>query len=127
MTTTDSSVETAGRGGVAGIFLAFGLFGGFVVVAGLVLALIEGSLAAEHPWPAPAVLVRDLGALKSAGIIELGLALLLLLPIVRNLAIVTVLVRRRQRQAALLALAGMLAMVALYVLLTLRGPAPPGT
>lgn len=118
--TTDQSVETAGRGGVATLLLAFGLVGGLVVVLGFVLAFVEGNLAAEHPWPTPSAIARDLAAGKSGGFIGLGLALLLLLPIVRNSSIAWVLLRRRQRMAALLALLGLLVMIGLYALLALR-------
>lgn len=122
-TAPDESVETAGRGGVATLFFTFGLFGGFVLVLGFVLSLVEGSLATQHPWPSPGAIARDLLARRSEGLIGLGLALLLLLPVVRNLSIAYVLIRRRQRRATLLTLLGLLAMVALYVLLQIRSGA----
>lgn len=115
----DESVETAARGGVATLFLTFGLSSGLVVVLGLVLALVEGRVSAEHPWPRPALL-HDVLALESEGVIGLGLVLLLLLPIVRNVSVVYVLLRRRQRPAALLALVGVAALLLLYAFLSLR-------
>src|SRR5690606_24358879 len=117
----DDSVETAACGGVATLFLAFGLFAGLVVVVGFVLAFAEGTLHAVHAWPRPSALLRDLKALCSDGVLGLGLALLLALPIVRNVAVSVVLLRRRQRRAAALALVTTLVLIALYAFLTLRG------
>lgn len=119
MTAPDHSVESSGRGGVSTVFVSFGLLGGLTVVLGFVLSLAEGATGAEHPWPRLSLL-GDVIALRSEGVIGVGLALLLLLPVVRNVAVVSVLVRRRQWRAALLALVTMAAMLALYAFLSLR-------
>lgn len=103
---------------VARVFFASGLLGGGVVALGLLLALLEGSVRALFAWPSLRELWHHLSSFTAEGVLGLGLALLLLLPIARNVAVVVAMLRRRQVPAAALALLVVLLLVALYTYLS---------
>lgn len=109
--------ESDGFPPVARVFFSFGLLGGGVVALGLLLALFEGSVRALFAWPSLRALWHQLSSFAAEGVLGLGLALLLLLPIVRNVAVIVAMLRRRQVPAAILALVVVLLLVALYTYL----------
>jgi hypothetical protein len=98
---------------VALVFLVAGLLAGLVLGMGLVLALVEGDVRAPFVQPA-------FGELSARGLLSWGLALLLALPLVRNVAVLAAAMQRGRRGAAALALLVLAALLALYAWLALR-------
>lgn len=107
----------SGFSGVARIFLLFGLLAGAVLAVGLVLALREGRVAEPLALPALADFLPALVRGSPSAWLSLGAGLLLLLPVARNVAIVTEALRRKDAPMALLPGLFALALVGLYLAL----------
>lgn len=95
---------------VARVFLLTGLLGGLVLAVGLVLALLEGDVRA--PFVAPTL--QGLSRLEPPAVLTLGLAILLALPLVRNVAVILVTLRRDRPAPAMLAFLVLLTLLTLY-------------
>lgn len=107
---------------VARVMLAWALVVGAPILVGATALLGAGDPRAPLAWPGLAGVV-DGGAATAAA--RLGLVALLVLPVVRNVAVIVDAVRGRRRAATALAVVGTVLIAA--VIATVLVTAPPAT